>query len=86
MKAKSKELLGYEITVKELRLIPYLHYIVINEQIIDTRKINNEEMELIRAFENKGYCDFSINRFTVTKQFYDAMSEIIYLAYVEITK
>lgn len=53
IKEKSLELLGYEITQKELRLIPYLQYQMVNEQKIDPRKIDEEEREILSKWREK---------------------------------
>ena len=49
IKAKSKELLGYEIDQKELRLMPYVQCVMMNEQVIEPRKINEEGAVFCRS-------------------------------------
>lgn len=39
----AKNLLGYELTVRELRLMPYLQYTVMNDKRINPNHINLEE-------------------------------------------
>ena len=85
IKAKSIELFGYEISQDELRLLPYLHDIMVNEQKINRAKINMEEKDIISDWEDKGYIDnSSSSKLKVSKEFWDIMSEIIYLGYVDL--
>jgi len=85
---KAKECLGSAITIDEMRLMPYLQYRTMNEQTIDPRKVNDEEMAILDGWQKKGYIKLdrrsSFPRLTVSKKFHDAMSEILWLAYVDI--
>ena len=81
VKAVSKKLLGYSITLKELRLIPYVQYVMVNDQRIEREKINDEERDILDGWETKGF----LNRddgLSITKKFWDAMCEILYVSYV----
>ena len=83
IKAKAKELLGIEITVRELRLLPYLQHCLLNGHIIDIRKVNRDELETITKWQNAGHITGTLPMFSVTKQFWDAMCEIIWLSYAD---
>lgn len=83
IKDKSKELLGYEITEQELRLIPYIQYCLINEHRLDAEKISIEEVAILTEWERKGFMQFS-EKIKATKEFWDTMSELIWLGYVDI--
>ena len=81
VKTASKKLLGYSITLNELRLIPYVQYVMVNDQRIERNKINNEERTILDRWETKGF----LNRdsgLSVSKKFWDAMCEILYVSYV----
>lgn len=82
IKAKSKELLGYEISLRELRLMPYVHFVMGNEQRIDPNKINEEERKILSSWREKGYIEGGAGGLTITKEFWDAMCEILWLGYV----
>ena len=82
IKEKSKELLGYEITWVELRLMPYIQYVLENTRKIDRAKINEEEEEIIQKWMDQGWI-LKRDPLAVTKKFWDAMSELIWLAYVK---
>ena len=70
----AKNLLGYELTVRELRLMPYLQYTVMNDKRINPNHINLEEREILSKWRD-------VN---VTKWFWLAMNEILFVAYVDI--
>jgi len=76
---------GRDITVRELRLIPYLHCTMCNEQRIDSRRLSFEEINLVMEWESAGYisykCDGS-DHMTVTKEFWDFMCDVMWLSYV----
>lgn len=81
IKDKSKKLLGYKITKEELRLMPYVQYCLINEQQIDIKL--GEEAVILTKWEKKGFMQFS-EKIKTTKEFWDIMSELIWLGYVDI--
>ena len=91
---KSKELLGYEIDESELRLMPYLHYQLVNEK--KPVNINKEEQDILIKWLNKGYIVNGVTpekgrikksigeQLEVTKEFWNILNEIIYLGYVDL--
>ncbi len=83
IKDKSKKLLGYKITKEELRLMPYVQYCLINEQQLDAERISIEEAIILTKWEKKGIMQFS-ERIKTTKEFWDIMSELVWLRYVYI--
>lgn len=95
IKQRSVELLGYEITQRELRLMPYIQYQLANNQRIDPRSINEEERQILIDWVNKGYVIDGVSikgrpmmsenaKLKVTKKFWDSMLEIIWLGYVDL--
>jgi len=85
IKDKSKELLGYEISMRELRLMAYVHYIMANSRHTERSAINDEEREIFEQWQDKGFCDRNANfSLTVTHKFWVALSEIIWLGYVDL--
>ncbi len=84
IKDKSKELLGYEISAKELRLMPYVQYQMMNAQRIDPSKISSEEREIWQIWKEAGYVDGGMSGMQMTKEFYDALCEILFLGYIDI--
>ncbi|MCK5237086.1 MAG: hypothetical protein KAR06_08880 [Deltaproteobacteria bacterium] len=85
IKARSKELLGYEIGQVELRLMVYIQYVMTNEQKIKRECVNPVERDILVKWEDRKFIErrafFSL---TITKEFWDIISEIIYLGYVDL--
>ena len=88
IKDKSKELFGYEITVGQLRLMAYVQYIMTNNQIVESQNVNEEEICILEKWQDEGYVlyDRTTGRINITKKFWNIMSEILYLGYVNINK
>jgi hypothetical protein len=84
VKKKAKELLGYEITQRELRLMPYIQYQMMNEQKIEPVRINEEERQILSEWRKKGFIEGGASGLSITKQFWDAINEILFLGYVDI--
>ena len=82
IKAKSKELLGYEISLRELRLMPYIQFVMMNEQMIDPNRITQEERKILSEWRSKGYIKGGAGGLAITKEFWGAVCEILFLGYV----
>lgn len=75
--------LGRKITVRELRLMPYIHYCLTNEQRADPARINDEERALLIQWRKDGWLVNSTSPpLEATKKFWAAMNEVIWAAYV----
>jgi len=85
IKEKSKELLGYEITTRELRLMPHIQYTMINFQKLDPNKINTEERAILQKWRNEGCIEGGMTGLGITKKFWDAICELIFLGYVDLS-
>jgi hypothetical protein len=81
---KSVELLGYEMNQTELRLMPYIHYVMTNEQKLDISKINQEEREILSKWRKLGYIEGGASGLKITKDFWNVLCEIVFLGYVDI--
>jgi hypothetical protein len=75
-------LLGRLVTTRELRLLPYIQYCVLNDRRIDSRKINKDEVEIINDWTGAGWIMNPYNDLTVTYEFWKAMCELIWSGYV----
>lgn len=83
IKDKAKELLGIDnFSQEELRLVPYISYVMHNSRDIDARKIDRSEIKILLNWESKGFISVTPLRVMVTKKFWDAMQEILWLSYV----
>jgi len=82
---KSEMLLGYAISTKELRLMPYLIYCITNNQNIKRNNIDTEERAILSKWREHGFIESPSSNLAVTKSFYDAANELIFLGYVRTT-
>jgi len=84
IKLKAKELLGIEdMSVDELRLMPYLQYVMMNEQMLDLRKINNVDRKIFSSWRENGWVTGGASEMTITKKFWDALNELMWISYVD---
>ena len=73
----------YGITLKELRLLPYFQYLLMNESRLDASKIDSEERGILQRWRDEGKITFSISEpCTCTKDFWNWMNEILWESYV----
>ena len=82
IKAISKKSLGYEINQTQLRLMPYIQYTLVDTQKIDRRKIDEEETQILLEWEREGRIMINDTIITTTKDFWNAICEILYYGYV----
>jgi len=78
----SKIMIGRSISKAELRLIPYIQYVMCNERKIDIRHINQEEREIMQQWKKEGHIEGGACGLAVTKQFWDFMCEVLFVSYV----
>lgn len=84
IKEKSNELLGYEIDQTELRLMPYIVYVMMNEQRLDPNKVNGEERGILARWRQAGHIEGGASGLTITEEFWRILCEIMLLGYVDI--
>jgi len=78
----AKLFIGRSISKAELRLIPYIQYVMVNERKIEISKINSEEREIMKKWKEEGHIEGGASGLAVTKHFWDFMSEVLFVAYV----
>ena len=82
VKKISQEQLGYEINVRQLRLLPYIQDCMMNGEIMARIRMNNEERDILDAWIQEG---FIISRHhglpVISKKFYKAMCAILMVGY-----
>jgi len=84
IRRKSKDLLGYEIDTVELRLMPYVMHVMMNEQRIDPRKINEDERKILSKWREAGHIEGGASGLQITEEFWNILCEIVRLGYVDI--
>lgn len=84
IKQRSRELLGYEVDVIELRLMPYIQYVMVNDQRIDICKVNPGERAILSKWRAAGYIDGGAGGVGITREFWDIICDLCFLGYVDI--
>jgi hypothetical protein len=84
IKQRSKELLGYEIGVVELRLMPYVQYVMMNDQRIDRQKVNQADRDILAKWRKAGHIDGGAGGLQITRAFWDIICDICFLGYIDI--
>lgn len=93
VKELSQLLLGYEMDVRELRLMPYIQYTLLNSQKLNPGSVNSEEKEILAKWLKMGYITSGITpkfgrpkmneHLRVTKEFWGIISQILFVSYVD---
>ena len=83
VQAKAVELLGRDIDVAELRLMPYVQHVMMNEQRIDTRHTSGTDRQTLSKWRDEGHIEGGASGLAITKEFWDILNEILFLAYVD---
>ena len=84
IREKSKELLGYELETVELRLMPYIIHVMMNEHRIEMDKINGEERAILSKWRKAGHIEGGAGGLCITEEFWTILCEIVRLGYVDI--
>ena len=82
---KSNELFSYKFNQRELRLLPYVQYCVLNSMNIEPNKVNGEERLILQKWAQLGFLESPSTELRISKEFWDGMNEILWLGYVEAT-
>ena len=84
IKEKSVELLGYEMDTKELRLMPHIMYVMVNEQKIEPSRVNEDDRKILSKWRKHGLIEGGASGLAITKDFWDILCEIVFLGYVDV--
>lgn len=79
----ARTLLSIELTQEELRLMPYIQYLMTNEQKIDPRRINESEREILSRWKKKGWIEGGASGLSISKDFWEAINALLWLGYVD---
>ena len=75
-------MIGRGITQRELRLVPYIQYVMCNDRKLKIEHINQEERKILQKWREEGHIKGGACGLAVTKQFWDFMCEVLFLGYV----
>jgi len=79
----AEDIIHRKITQVELRLMPYIQYVMLNEQIIEPIKLNSDERNILQKWRDEGFIEGGASGLSITKDFYDFICEILFEAYVK---
>lgn len=82
VKERSKALLGYEIDLTELRLMPYIQFTMMNDQRLDPRKINGSEREVLKRWKGAGHIEGGASGLSITREFWNIINDLLFMSYV----
>ena len=84
IKESSLRWLGYEIDTTELRLMPYIQYVMMNDQHLDPHKCNEDDREILSKWREAGHIEGGVSGLAVTREFWYIICDLCFLAYVDI--
>ena len=74
---------GIELTKEKLRLLPYIQSLVLDHAKLDPLKISGDERKIFSVWKKMGLIGGGASEpVTVTKEFWCAMTEILWHTYV----
>jgi hypothetical protein len=78
----AKDFLGREITVRELRIYPYLDYTMKNTQKLDPNKINQKDRDILTVLRKEGHIEGGASGLSMSKEFYDYINQVLWFGYI----
>lgn len=82
---KAVEMLGRQIDMAELRLMPYIVSVMMDSQIIDPCKINQVERDILSKWKEEGLCEGGASGLRITEEFWYILMSVVYLGYVDLS-
>ena len=83
LEVAKKQLKVEDFTVRELRLMPYVQHCVMNQLNLLPDRINQDERDILSKWRENGWLIGGASDLSVTKQFWNAMHEILWEAYAD---
>lgn len=62
--------------------MPYVMDVMVNNQRIDPNKINSDERHMLANWRQQGWIEGGAGGLIITKEFWDAITQILWLGYV----
>jgi hypothetical protein len=85
VKDLSNTLFGRPISVTELRLMAYVQDRAMNGHKIEMKCVNRKELEFLEIWFKKGWMTGGYENFCLSREFWDKMSQLMYMAYVDLS-
>lgn len=80
----SKDFLGRDLSLNELRLFPYIDYCLKNFGRYDPLKMNKKEIQIFHKYAEKypQHFAFSIREIAISKEFYQFIQDVLWISFV----
>ncbi len=78
----AKKHLKRKITIRELRLLPYIQFVMMNEQRLDIARINGEERKILALWKKEDLIEGGAGGLSICKDFWNFMNEVLWEGYV----
>ncbi len=85
IKKASKKLLGYEIDQTELRLMPYVLTVMMDEQKIKPELCNQDDRDILKKWRKAEHVEGGASGLQITEQFWNIICETVRLGYVDLS-
>lgn len=80
---EAERLLGIQnISNRELRLMPYIQFVMVNNQRLEPNKVTPEERGILEGWKKKGWIEGGAGGLAITEEFWEAINRLIWLGYV----
>lgn len=81
---KYKELFDHDhdLTTRELRVLPYIQYCLINGGYIDLDKVDNDELRFIEDILSRNGCYLNDNILSCDIGFWVKLNSVLFISYV----
>ena len=79
----AKKHIGRELDTTELRLIPYIQYVMVNEQRINPDMLNQDDRGILRKWKDAKLIEGGASGLSITKEFWAFMCKILWQSYVK---
>lgn len=73
---------GRQTSRAEFRLLPYIQYVMVNEQRIEIDKINPEERAILSTLRSEGHIEGGASGLALTRDFWDFICNVVWMGYV----
>lgn len=82
--AKNTKIPFPELTQVQLRLMPYVWSLCMDGMRLDPRKVNQEEREILSEWRHRGFLFGGASEIvSVSKDFWDTITEILWAGYAD---
>lgn len=82
IQSMARKFLGREISRTELRLYPYLDFVMKNNQKVDPNKVNDEDRQVLSTLRKEGHIEGGASGLSMTREFYDYINDVLWHGYV----